>query len=523
MTSDRSDKPSSGLSATQPAGGLKAPSGFSRRQFFKRSAMAGAATLSGGIFQALVARSALASDDRGQSGPGYGALRPAGDELALPPGFHYSIVSAEGDIMSDGYPVPKAMDGMATFALANGNILLIRNHEDSDPGSRFRPRPPNSTSTSAGILNSILNTHYGPRDFAYDEFAGGGATSIEVDPHSRRVVQQHWSLVGTFRNCAGGPTPWGSWLSCEETLEIASPTNLAQNHGYVFEVPVDTTPGTPTSPTALKHLGRLAHEAVAVDAVTGIVYETEDQGNVSGFYRFVPSTKPTKPGDLALTGGSFEMLKVNAAPGYETAIGQTIGVALEVSWVPIANPDPSPPSIQFEGETTSAVFKQGLDAGGARFRRLEGCWFAQGKIFFVSTNGGDQGFGQVWVYDPGAETLTLIFESPGPDVLDAPDNICISPRGGLVICEDDGAAQFLRGISPMGEIFELARNLHNTFEFAGACFSPDGKTLFVNLYGRSSVRTTQPYKAPVQIPIASEKREFALTLAIWGPWRSGPL
>ena len=274
---------------------------------------------------------------------------------------------------------------------------------------------------------------------------------------------------------------------------------------------------------ALKQLGRFAHEAAAVDAATGIVYETEDQGNVSGFYRFVPSTKPTKPGDLALNGGAFEMLKVNAAPGYETAIGQIVGVALEVSWVPIPNPDPSPPSIQFEGETTSAVFKQGLDAGGARFRRLEGCWSSQGKIYFVSTNGGDQGFGQVWVYDPGAETLTMIFESPGPDVLDAPDNICISPRGGLVICEDDGAAQFLRGFSPTGEIFEFARNLHNTFEFAGVCFSPDGKTLFVNLYGRSSVRTTQPYKAPVLIPIASEKREFALTLAIWGPWKSGPL
>jgi uncharacterized protein len=523
MSSDKPNKLSSGSSAMQSAGGPKDPGGFSRRQFFQRSAMAGAATLSGGLFQALVARSALAAEDRRRSGPGYGPLRPAGNELALPPGFRYSIVSAEGDIMSDGYPVPKAMDGMATFALANGNILLIRNHEDNDPGSRFRPRPPDSTSTSAGILNPILNTHYGPRDFAYDAFAGGGTTSLEVEPDSRRVVRQHWSLIGTLRNCAGGPTPWGSWLSCEETLENTSSTNFAQNHGYIFEVPVDATPGKPASPVALKHLGRFAHEAAAVDPATGIVYETEDQGNVSGFYRFVPSTKPTKPGDLALTGGTFEMLKVNAAPGYETAIGQTVGVALDVSWVPIANPDPSPPSIQFEEETTSAVFKQGLDAGGARFRRLEGCWFSRGKIYFVSTNGGDQGFGQVWVYDPGAETLTLIFESPGPDVLDGPDNICISPRGGLVICEDASAAQFLRGISPTGEVFEFARNLHNTIEFAGACFSPDGRTLFVNIYGRSTVRTTQPYKSPVLIPVGPEKREFAITLAIWGPWRSGPL
>ncbi len=497
---------------------------FSRRSFFSRSAMAGAATLSGGFFQALMARSALASDDRRHHGPGYGPLSPAGDELALPPGFHYSIVSTEGDMMDDGYPVPKAMDGMAAFPLHNGNIMLIRNHEDGDAGSRFRPRPPGSTSTSAGIHNSILNTHYGPRNFAYDEFAGGGTTSIEVEPHhQRRVVRQYWSLVGSFRNCAGGPTPWGSWLSCEETFEGVSTTNFSQNHGYMFEVPVNAQPNNLGTPVPLKHLGRIAHEAAAVDPATGIVYETEDQGNVSGFYRFVPSTKPTQPGDLARTSGSLEMLKVNSAPGYETAIGQTVGVALDVSWVSIPIPDPSPPTLTFEGGTTSAVFKQGLDAGGARFRRLEGCWAADGKIYFGSTNGGNMGFGQIWVYDPSAETITLVFESPGPDVLDAPDNICVSPRGGIVVCEDNGGAQFLRGISPGGEIFDLARNLHNTLEFAGVCFSPDGRTLFVNLYGRSSVRTTLPYKSPLLIPIGPETRERAMTLAIWGPWRSGPL
>jgi uncharacterized protein len=336
-------------------------------------------------------------------------------------------------------------------------------------------------------------------------------------------VRQYWSLLGTLRNCAGGPTPWGSWLSGEETLENSSSTNFAQNHGYMFEVPVNAQPGNPGTPVALKHLGRFAHEAAAVDPATGIIYETEDQGNVSGFYRFVPSTKPEKPGDLAGLSGRLEMLKVNAAPGYETAIGQKVGVALDVSWVTIADPDPSPPSIQFEGETTAVVFKQGLDAGGARFRRLEGCWFARDKIYFGSTTGGDMGFGQIWVYDPRAETVTLIFESPSVDVLDGPDNICISPRGGIVVCEDSGGAQFLRGISPSGEILDLARNLHNTIEFAGACFSPDGRTLFLNLYGRSTVRTTQPYKSPLLIPIGLESRERAMTLAIWGPWRSGPL
>src|SRR5688572_25681687 len=296
-------------------------SDLNRRQFFARSsAAAGAATFGGGIFNALVARAAFAGERAGRSdGPGYGPLRPAGDDLALPPGFQYRVISTEGDPMDDGFPTPKAMDGMGAFPLPNGNVLLVRNHEDGEAGSRLRPRPPGSTSTSAGILNSILNTHYGPRAFAYDEFAAGGTTTLEVEPHGqRRVIRQHWSLVGTVRNCAGGVTPWGSWISSEESLENSSTTNYAQNHGYNFEVPIDTVPGTPANPQPLRHLGRFNHEAVAVDPATGIVYETEDQGDVSGFYRFVPSAKPTRPGDLAATSGELQILKIVGAPRYET-------------------------------------------------------------------------------------------------------------------------------------------------------------------------------------------------------------
>jgi hypothetical protein len=501
-------------------------SDLNRRQFFARSALAvGATTIGGGIFEALVARAAYARTPAGNGrGIGYGALAPAGDDLSLPPGFQYRVIGNEGDPMSDGFPTPKAMDGMAAFPLPNGNVLLIRNHEDNEAPSRLRPRPPGSTSTTEGILNDILETHYGPRVFAYDEFAGGGTTSVEVEPHGqRRVVQQHWSLVGTLRNCAGGLTPWGSWLSCEETLNSSSATGLAQNHGYIFEVPVATAPGSPAPPVALRHLGRFSHEAVAVDPATGIVYETEDQGDVSGFYRFVPSTKPTQPGDLAATGGAFEIMKIAGQDKYETAINQTIGAPLPVEWVPIADPDPTPPTATIEGASGSAVFAQGFAAGGTRFRRLEGCWYDSGQIFFVSTNGGNMGFGQVFVYNPAAETLTLIAESPSHEVFDGPDNICASPRGGLIICEDAGSVQYLRGISPSGEIFDFARNLRNTAEFAGACFSPDGQTLFVNIYGRSSVRTTSPFRSPVQIPVGPEPFERAVTLAIWGPWGSGPL
>jgi uncharacterized protein len=506
-------------------------SSLNRRQFFARSAMAaGAGTLGGGLFDALIARSAYAGnhgdrgdqDDRRDHGhsAGYGPLEAAGDDLALPEGFQYRVISNEGDRMDDGFPTPNAMDGMATFPLWNGNVLLVRNHENNQAPNTLRPRPDGSTSSSAGIMSDRLETDFGPRAFAYDRYCGGGTTTIEVESHGkRRVVGDHWSLVGTLRNCAGGLTPWGSWLSCEESLESSSPTGYEQNHGYIFEVPIDTHPGMPTQPVALKHLGRFAHEAVAVDPATGAVYETEDQGDGSGFYRFVPSAKPMRPGDLAATRGDFQMLKVVGAPAYETAINQRIGVALPVEWVPITNPDPTPVSVG----GSSTVFLEGLAAGGARFRRLEGCWYGNGRIFFISTNGGNRGFGQVWEHDIRRSTLTLLVESPNHDVFDGPDNVCISPRGGLVFCEDAAGAQFLRGVSRSGQVFPLARNLRNSIEFAGACFSPDGKTLFANLYGRSTERTTQPYRSLVQIPVGPEKHERAATVAIWGPWRSGPL
>jgi secreted PhoX family phosphatase len=502
-------------------------SSLNRRQFFARSAVAaGATTVGGGLFDALVARAAFAGEPQGRAGFGYGPLRPAGEDLALPVGFQYRVIANEGDPMDDGFPTPKAMDGMATFAAPNGNILLIRNHEDGQAGNTLRPRPAGSTSTSAGILNGRLGTHYGPRAFAYDEFAAGGTVTLEVEPHGERaLVSQHWSLVGTVRNCAGGLTPWGSWISSEETLENASATGYAQNHGYNFEVPLGTVPGTPTQAVPLKHLGRFAHEAVAVDPATGAVYETEDQNDGSGFYRYMPAARPTRPGDLESPTGQLQMLKVVGVTNYEAAIGQTPGVALRIEWVNIANPDPTPVSQTdpVTGLTVSSVFIQGLALGGARFRRLEGCWYDAGKIYFISTNGGNRGFGQVWVHDIAAQTIALVVESSGHDHFDGPDNCCISPRGGLVFCEDATAAQHLRGVAPSGGVFDLARNLRNTIEFAGACFSPDGNTLFVNLYGRGNERTTQPYRSPVQIPVGPEKFERAATVAIWGPWKSGPL
>ena len=489
----------------------------------RRALLRSPALLSAGLFGGLVAYAAKSGPGHHSASEGYGELRPAGDYLALPPGFECSLISYEGETMDDGFPVPSAMDGMAVFSLSNGNWLLIRNHEDSETGNRFRPRPAVTTSTTAGMLVPVLETNYGPRRFAYDAYAGGGATSIEVDPRTLRRVREHWSLVGTLRNCAGGPTPWGSWLSGEETLESAAAGGYGQNHGYLFEVPLTTSPGAPAAAIPLRHLGRFAHEAAAVDPETSIIYETEDETDVSGFYRFIPATKPTKPGDLANTPGQLQMLKVATADRYVTCLHQKVGVALPVSWVPIADPDPRPAAVTVGGVTNSAVFQAGLSAGGAIFRRLEGCWYRAGEIYFTSTNGGNAGLGQIWVHDPHASTLTLLFETPDQHTLDFPDNIAMSPRGGMVICEDGAGGQFLRGVTPTGEIFDFARNIFNSVEFAGACFSPDGNTLFVNIYGRGTLRTTSIYGQLQVLPLGSEVREKALTLAIRGPWGQGLL
>jgi secreted PhoX family phosphatase len=185
--------------------------------------------------------------------------------------------------------------------------------------------------------------------------------------------------------------------------------------------------------------------------------------------------------------------------------GQRVGATLPTTWVEIASPDPA------EAETNpSAVFNQGLALGGAIFQRLEGCWYGDGNIYFNSTSGGDAGAGQVWAFRPtGADSgqLTLIFESPSTEVLDSPDNICVSPRGGLVLCEDGDAVQYLRGLTRQGQLFDFVRSAGNSAEFAGACFSPNGRTLFFNVQGSTSRLGTTP----------------GGTYAVWGPWEDGAL
>lgn len=485
---------------------------FTRRDFIQR-----AAALGGGAAFApsLGGLSAWSKDVYTAGRPGralqaaYGPLVQSEEvpELWIPQRFRVIRLSeTRAPSRADpSFTVPAGIDGMAAFRLPNGNIRLIRNHELSDPADRAKP--------------------IGARP--YDPLGPGGTTSLEIAVEGSAmdreltVTREFVSLSGTHVNCAGGPTPWGSWLSCEETVEGVAQAGQSTGssgarrkpHGYIFEVPVSAEAEAEAVP--YKAMGRFIHEAIAVDPETGIVYETEDvrydaerldERPGSGFYRFIPD----RPGELR-EGGRLQMLAVDGSPRYNTTRGQKPGRALPAIWVDIEDPDPS------DADTRrSAVFEQGLARGGAIFNRLEGCWYAEGAIYFNSTNGGDQNAGQVWQYRPtGAETgeLVLIFESPSRDVLNSPDNICVSPRGGIVICEDTDGDVFVRGLSPEGDIFDFVQQpidptgRRETTEFAGACFSPDGSILFFNIQGG-----TRSYGT-----------EHGATYALWGPWEEGPL
>jgi secreted PhoX family phosphatase len=459
--------------------------GIDRRNFIRRSAAAGGLILA----PSLTGLIACADPSQPGSGPGlraagqgeggYGDLKPSRDVdgmIALPAGFHAALLSRAGDPMTGG-AVPNAFDGMAAFAAA-GLVRLVRNHE-------LRDVPASGTSPFASD--------------PYDPLGPAGNTTLEVRVRpdgAAELIRQFPTLTGTYVNCAGGSTPWGSWLTCEETV-AGTAAGWGRNHGYNFEIP-SSADGV-VSPVALGAMGRFEHEAVAVDPATGWVYQTEDR-NPSGFYRFIPSTY----GKLS-EGGRLEILAIDGAPAYDTRTGQTRFDPLAVRWLPI--PEPDSDAAELPG---GFVYNQGLAQGAAQFARLEGCWYGDGSIFFNATSGGDAGAGQVWQHHIGRGELRLIFESPSSAVLNSPDNICVSPRGGIVLCEDGSGTNYVRGLTRSGAIFDLVRNELNGSEWAGACFSPQGRTLFVNIQGE-----TRPLENP-----AGEK---GMTFAIWGPWESGAL
>ncbi|MEY4270287.1 MAG: hypothetical protein RLZZ58_1503 [Pseudomonadota bacterium] len=437
---------------------------LNRRQFAGRSLAAAFAGLA-----ACSHRAGVAASSKSPLGP----LQkdPAG-LLDLPQDFSYRIISAFGDPMDDGGTVPDRADGMGAFAGPGGQVILVCNHELA--------------------VRHVRDAGYGAaaaRATAYDRTAdgnalGGGTTTLHYDPAAGKVVRQFRSLSGTIRNCAGGITPWGSWLSCEEDVSRAGYGGIGADHGYVFEIPAAATGETPAVP--LKAMGRFNHEAAAVDPRTGIVYMTEDRDD-SLLYRYIPDV----PGQLA-GGGQLQALALAVADTRNWA-ARTLAVRAPQSarWITLDNPESPADDLRMRGAALGCTL----------FARGEGIKYGDGALYFTCTSGGAAKLGQVFRLRPGrarkADKIDLYYESTTPSGLNFGDNLTVAPGGCLIISEDqysDPVDNHVRVITPRGDSFALAR-LRVQTESAGACFAPDGRTLFLNIYSP------------------------AKTLAISGPWQ----
>ncbi|WP_406079191.1 alkaline phosphatase PhoX [Micromonospora sp. NBC_00858] len=444
-------------------------SSISRRNLLRSGAAGGLGIVFAGSIEAI-AGSGAAQAARGSVG--YGALVPdAAKLLSLPPGFSYKIVAQAGvTLLESGEPTPSDADGTGFFRSQNGGVL-VNNHEIGGDEPYGVPALPGLT---------------------YDPGARGGTTNIEVDSDGNRV-REYVSVAGTVQNCAGGITPWGTWLTCEETEQRAGGA-FQKDHGYVFEVDAFDREAN-KNPVPLKFLGRFAHEAVAVDPDTHAIYETEDAGGPNGLYfRWTPPAgfRGGKGALRALalslggdTAGTLQAMNCFKGSKHIADLAEATqpGTRYNVTWVEV--PD--------RNGTAVSVRKQFTDDQVTRSHKLEGAWWSDGGAYFVASfarhddGSVNEHDGQVWFYDPKSETITLktifgVNSDPDQDTnYDGPDNITVSPYGGVILAEDGEGLSHLVGVTDEGKAYPIGRNELNTSEFTGPTFSEDGKILYANI------------------------------------------
>ncbi len=405
--------------------------------------------------------------------------------LDLPEGFSYKILAKRGERMDDGFKVPGQADGMAAFPGPEGKVVLVCNHELGLEMTGMGPFE-NNTRLPDGFDEAFCHDPGTDRS----EPSLGGTSNLVFDPATGEKTAHFLSLIGTDRNCAGGAMPWGSWITCEEPADLVNERGL--RHGWCFEVKATAEPGL-QQPVALKALGRFRHEAVALDPRTGILYLTEDRGD-GLLYRFLPQKKND------FTQGKLQALAIVDRPAADLrnyspdSKWPAPGEPLRATWIDLDGTDAPKDDLRMRGYA----------AGAARFARGEGIHLVDGLFYICCTDGGPSRRGQIFTLGPSGapdtpDTLELFLQPEESDLLTNGDNLCPAPWGGIVVCEDlidpsFSPAAHVRCVTPEGKIFTLARNSSGQGEFAGCCFSPDGKWFFVNLQSRG------------------------FTLAVTGPW-----
>jgi secreted PhoX family phosphatase len=416
--------------------------------------------------------------------------------LALPPGFKYTVVTHAGETkLKSGQPTPTLHDGTAAFS--NGHdYVLIQNHEIGANDPLGVPQ----------IKGTVYDAGVG---------SAGGCTVISVDRNGKNKGE--WvGISGTLTNCAGGPTPWGTWMTCEETESKANGTTILKDHGYVFEVWGD---GKTANPVPLKALGRYAHEALAIGNDREHIYLSEDASGPNGlFYRWSGPRKyrldQRSWKDLAdVDFGTLEAMAIlgddgKPIPDVAYLTSAQLLRPFRVAWVPVPDRD----------AVTVSTRKQFTDGQVTRGKKFEGVYGTHDGVYVVNSFAkmgttdipadGIPHEGMIWFYNYEAQTIQLVAYFPAnPNIekgaaakyddfnFDAPDNVTVTPWGSLVLAEDGLASSHVLSTTPGGPTYAIARNMLNDSEFTGPTFSDDGKVLFVN----------------IQTP--------GITLAITGPWR----
>jgi hypothetical protein len=399
-----------------------------RRRNFLATGIGGAAVL---LFTPAWLRQALAAPALAGAGPYGELLPPDANGLQLPPGFTSRQIARGGaPVEGTAFPWHFSPDGQATFRTGDGGFVLVQNSE------------------APGVL-------------------GGGTAAMRFAPDGE-VRAAYPILVGTNLNCAGGPTPWGTWLSGEE-----------HEGGMIWEA----DPAGALPQMARPALGNFSHEAAAVDPIGGHVYLSEDQGD-GLFYRFTPD----EPGNLA--SGLLEAAVVDASGA--------------VTWVEV--PDPN--------VVTGGTETRNQPPNATRFDGGEGLWYFEDVVYY--TTKGDK---RVWAYDCRAQTLEMIYDgrnTPGA-ALNAVDNVTVSPFGDVYVCEDGGNMEIClispdRIVSPFVRL--VGEDHPAASEMTGVVFDPSGTRMYF-----SSQRSYPVAPLPDGAPSEASVLAHGATYEVTGPFR----